>query len=104
MTAGGVSRPRMRFPVGLTLAAAVVFAVCVGLGVWQLQRAAWKMHELARLEGGRSDGPAPLDPSRPRAASGADVTFERVPATCLPGPAAMAVTRSVSAEGDWEQR
>ena len=30
---------RTRFPVGLTLAAVIAFAICCGLGVWQLQRA-----------------------------------------------------------------
>jgi len=96
------SRPR--FPVGLTLGAAVVFVVCCGLGVWQLQRAQWKTHELARIEAVKAERPVALEPVLRRAASGADVTFERVAATCLPGPAAMAVTRPVPAEGDWMQR
>ena len=62
------SRPR--FPVGLTLGAAVVFVVCCGLGVWQLQRAQWKTHELARIEAvkaedGKMDVDQQADDSKP---------------------------------------
>ena len=31
-----------RFPVGLTLATAIALGILVALGVWQLQRLAWK--------------------------------------------------------------
>jgi surfeit locus 1 family protein len=47
--AGTRLEPR-RFPLGLTLAALVVFAVCCSLGVWQLRRAEWKNHVLADME------------------------------------------------------
>jgi len=95
---------RSRFPIVLTVAVAIVFAICCGLGVWQLQRAAWKAHELARIEAVKAGPPVPIEVVLRQAASGADVTFARVAATCLPGPAEPAITRPVANEGDWGQR
>ena len=40
---------RARFPWGLSVAAAVVFAILCGLGVWQLERKAEKTRDLHRL-------------------------------------------------------
>jgi surfeit locus 1 family protein len=95
---------RPRFPVGLTLAAVLVFTVCCALGVWQLQRAQWKAHELAQIEARRNAPPAPINPVLRRAAAGADVTFQRVAATCSPAPAAVADTRMITDNGDWIAR
>src|SRR5271163_1755873 len=96
------SRPR--FPVGLTLAALVVFAVCFGLGVWQLQRGAWKAHELARIAALRHAPPTPIAPVLARVSKGEDVAFSRVAADCLPGPTAPATFRMISDNGDWIAR
>jgi len=44
---------RRRFPLGMTLATAVGLAILVSLGMWQVQRLAWKealLERLARLE------------------------------------------------------
>ena len=101
--AAGVSRD-LPGPVGLTLAATVVFAVCIGLGVWQLQRGAWKAQELARIAALRHAPPAPIAPVLARAARGEDVTFTRVVADCAPGPPAPAVFHMVSDNGDWIAR
>ncbi|RME61655.1 MAG: SURF1 family protein, partial [Alphaproteobacteria bacterium] len=42
------------------LAAALAFAVLVGLGTWQLQRLAWKRALIARIEAGLAAPPVPL--------------------------------------------
>src|SRR6516164_6743949 len=73
-----------RFPIGLTLAALVVFAICAGLGVWQLQRAAWKARVLGQIAA-RARAPAqPIGPVLARAAHGEDVAFTRVAVKCGP--------------------
>jgi surfeit locus 1 family protein len=92
---------RPRFPVGLTLAAALVFAICVGLGAWQLQRAAWKAHELARIAALKSAPPVPIGPVLARA--GADATFTRVAADCAAGSAPSSY-RLTTDDGEWIAR
>jgi surfeit locus 1 family protein len=96
------SRPR--FPVGLTLAVAVVFVVCCGLGVWQLQRGAWKTRELARIEALKHAPPTPIGPVLTRAVRGDDVSFTRVAADCEPTQAQPAVFHLVSDNGEWIAR
>ena len=75
-----------RFPVGLTIAAAVVFAILVGLGVWQLQRLAWKQDLLARVAALRVAPARPAAEVLALAAQGRDVAYQRVAAECqVPG-------------------
>jgi surfeit locus 1 family protein len=38
-----------RFPIGLTIATAIAFAISCGLGAWQLKRLAWKTDLLASV-------------------------------------------------------
>ncbi|HVN00238.1 MAG TPA: SURF1 family cytochrome oxidase biogenesis protein [Caulobacteraceae bacterium] len=92
-----------KFPIGLTLAALVVFAACCGLGVWQLQRADWKAVTLKRIAALELAPPQPIGPVLGRAAHGADVTFTRVSADCLPGPPAAAF-RLTTDNGEWIAR
>jgi surfeit locus 1 family protein len=73
-----------RFPVGLTLAAALGFAILVGLGVWQLHRLAWKRDLLARVAALRVTPARPLGEVLTFAAQGQDVRYRRVAATCSP--------------------
>ncbi len=75
-----------RFPVGLTIAAALALVVLVGLGVWQVQRLAWKTALLARIAALQTTPPRPLGPVLAAAARGQDVGFMRVTTAC--GPAA----------------
>ncbi|HEY1753538.1 MAG TPA: SURF1 family cytochrome oxidase biogenesis protein [Caulobacteraceae bacterium] len=82
------SAERARFPIGLTLAAIVVLAVCCALGVWQLQRGAWKAQELQRIDALKTAPAVPIGPVLARAAAGADASFTRVAADCAPGSAA----------------
>jgi surfeit locus 1 family protein len=79
------SSPR-RFPVGLTLAAAVVVAACVALGVWQAQRFQWKLGVLAQIAAMEKAPVQPIAPVLARAARGQDVEFTRVAADCAAGP------------------
>lgn len=94
---------QQRFPVGLTVAVVVVFGVCFALGVWQLQRAMWKTHELARIAMLKNAPPQPLGPVLAAAAGGADASFARVAADCAAGsaPAAYHLTTD---NGDWIAR
>jgi surfeit locus 1 family protein len=100
---GSRLEPR-NFPLGLTLAAAIVFAICVALGAWQLQRLTWKTHELARIAALKSAPARPLAPVLAKAATGADVSFTRVAADCLPASPAPAVLRMVTDNSEWIAR
>ena len=95
---------RPRFPFVLTLLAAVAFTIMVGLGVWQLQRAAWKDRELARITALQHAAPVPIAPVLARAAAGEDVTFTRVAADCAPAAPAPVVAKMTVADGDWVAR
>ena len=71
-----------RFPIGLTVAAAMGLAILLGLGVWQLQRLAWKRDLLARVAELKHAAPRPVGPVLADAAKGLDVGYARVAATC----------------------
>lgn len=92
-----------RFPIGLTLAAAVVFAACVALGVWQLQRLAWKDHELARIAAEQAAPARPIVAVLAMAARGRDVELVRVAADCGPEGPQMFFRMSADA-GQWAAR
>ena len=47
------TKTESRFPIGLTLAAAIALAILIGLGIWQIQRLAWKQDLLARVAADR---------------------------------------------------
>ncbi len=71
-----------RFPVGLTIAAAIAFAILVALGVWQLQRLAWKQDLLAHVAALQGAPPQPVGPVLDALAAGRDVGFTRVQVLC----------------------
>ncbi|HTX49591.1 MAG TPA: SURF1 family cytochrome oxidase biogenesis protein [Caulobacteraceae bacterium] len=100
---GRVRTERAGFPWVLTLATAIVVAICAGLGVWQLQRAQWKRDQLARIAAMRTAPPAPLAPVLARAARGENVDLIRVVAQCLPGPPQRLFRMSVD-NGQWIAR
>jgi surfeit locus 1 family protein len=93
-----------RFPIGLTIAAATLFAIMCGLGMWQLQRAAWRDRELARIAALTHASPRPVGPVLAAAAGGADVSFARVEAQCAPAAPAPAAFHMVTDRGDWIAR
>ena len=71
-----------RFPIGLTLAVAIAFAILVALGTWQVQRLHWKQGVLARVAALRAAPAQPIAGVLRRVASGADADFTRVQVTC----------------------
>ena len=73
---------RARFPVGLTLAAAVGLAILVALGMWQLQRLTWKEALLARIAKLETAAPMPVATALDGAASPADLDMIRVRVDC----------------------
>ena len=54
-----MAEPRARFPWGLTVAAALLFLLLVGLGVWQVQRLQWKEALIADAAPAAALPPAP---------------------------------------------
>lgn len=71
-----------RFPLGLTLAAVIGVGLLIGLGVWQLQRLAWKTDLLARVAAAQTAPPVPLASLTAAAARGADLDYRRVALSC----------------------
>jgi surfeit locus 1 family protein len=71
-----------RFPIGLTIATLVAFAILCGLGVWQLKRLAWKEDLLARIEVLKTAPAQPLATVLARAKAGEDVAWTRVSVGC----------------------
>ncbi len=57
---------RGRFPWALTIASALVFALLITLGAWQVQRLQWKQGLIARAEAAAQQPPVPImDAFRP---------------------------------------
>lgn len=79
MTNSGRGRPG-----GLAMKVAVAIALCIliGLGVWQLQRLAWKETLLAHVEALKTAPPEPLSVVAHRFSDGVDVDYVRVQADC----------------------
>jgi len=71
-----------RFPIGLTVATLIAFAILCGLGVWQLKRLAWKEDLLARIEVLKTAPAQPLAAVMARAAKGEDVAWTRTAVDC----------------------
>lgn len=66
-----------RFPIGLTIAAAIAMAILLGLGVWQLKRLAWKETLLAQIASRSHAAPVALG-----MVQGQDAEFTRVAVDC----------------------
>jgi surfeit locus 1 family protein len=49
-----------RFPIGMTIATVVAFAILISLGEWQLKRLAWKTQVLAEVAASRTADAVPL--------------------------------------------
>lgn len=72
------SVPQPRFPFVLTIVCAAAFAVLVALGVWQIQRLAWKQDLMARIAAAATAQPVTLEDALARP----DPVFARVVLTC----------------------
>jgi surfeit locus 1 family protein len=64
--------------VGLTAATLAAFALLAGLGVWQLQRLAWKQGLIAEIESRTKADPISLDRALALAREGRDPSYYRV--------------------------
>lgn len=75
------------FPVGLTIATGIAFAILCGLGSWQVQRLHWKEDLLARIEKLKTAPAAPLATVLTAQAKPEDLAWERVSTACedVPG-------------------
>jgi len=71
-----------RLPIGLTISTAVALAILVALGVWQLQRLAWKEDLLARLAALEAAPARDLGDSLQRVKRGENLEYVRVRAIC----------------------
>jgi len=76
-----------RFPIGLTIATLIAFAILCGLGMWQIKRLAWKEDLLARIEVLKTAPAQPLAAIMARAEKGEDVAWTRASVDCLPDKA-----------------
>lgn len=78
-----VSEPKdRRFPVGLTIATLIAFAILCVLGGWQLKRLAWKEDLLARIEVLKTAPAQPL--ARVLTVKSQDASWTRVSVDCVP--------------------
>jgi surfeit locus 1 family protein len=71
-----------RFPIGLTIAAAIALAILIGLGVWQLFRLKEKEAQLAGIARAEAAQPLPLEPILDGAALGRNEEYVRVKVIC----------------------
>ena len=71
-----------RFPLGLTITAAIAFSILIALGMWQLHRLTWKTHLLDEVAALR-DAPAhPIDQVLAAYPAAGAAEYHRVSATC----------------------
>jgi surfeit locus 1 family protein len=71
-----------RFPIGLTIATLIAFAILCGLGVWQVKRLHWKEDLLARIEVLKTAPTQPL--ATVLTAKDQDAAWTRVSVDCAP--------------------
>lgn len=82
MSSEPVRGGRPVFPWGLTLAAAIAFAILCGLGTWQVYRLNWKRHLIARIDALEHAPARPIDQALAEARTGQDVAYTRVTVSC----------------------
>lgn len=73
-----------RFPIGLTLAAAIAFSILIALGMWQLYRLTWKTHLLDEVAALRDAPARPIDEVLAAYPAVGAAEYHRVNATCAP--------------------
>ena len=73
-----------RFPFVLTILCLAAFAALAGLGVWQLQRLAWKQRVLSRIEALNHAPPRAINAVIAELGAGADIEYRRIAVTCAP--------------------
>lgn len=86
-----MSEPKAKkpgFPIGLTVATGIAFAILCVLGTWQVQRLRWKEDLLARVEKLKTAPAVPLASVLTAKAKPEDLAWERVSVDCADVPAA----------------
>ncbi|WP_029908710.1 SURF1 family protein [Caulobacter sp. UNC358MFTsu5.1] len=73
-----------RFPIGLTIATLIAFAILCGLGTWQVKRLHWKEGLLKRIEALKTAPAQPLDVVLKAHRAPKDLEWTRVTTTCRP--------------------
>jgi len=76
------------FPIGLTIATGIAFAILCGLGGWQVQRLHWKENLLARIETLKTAPAVPISQVLTAQAKGDEIAWTRVAVDCAPVEAA----------------
>jgi surfeit locus 1 family protein len=71
-----------RIPIGMTVAAAIAFAILCGLGAWQIQRLHWKEGLLAKIAALQSAPPRAINQALVGGPLGPEIDFTRVWADC----------------------
>ncbi len=71
-----------KFPIGMTIAAVIAFAILCGLGVWQVQRLHWKEGLLAKIAALQAAPPQPIGQALSGGPLGPEIDFTRVQADC----------------------
>lgn len=82
MSSESVRGGRPAFPWGLTVAAAIAFAILCGLGTWQVYRLNWKRHLIARIAALEHAPARPIDRVLAEARAGQDIAYTRVTVSC----------------------
>jgi surfeit locus 1 family protein len=75
-----------RFPIALTITAAIACAILIGLGVWQLHRLAWKQALLNQIAALQTAPATPIGAALSRMSRGANLDYTRVTIDCAPAP------------------
>lgn len=88
-----------RLPILPTLIVAAAVAVMIALGIWQLQRAAWKDRLLAEYAAAANLPALDLDPLLVRETALPPLAFRRVLVTCRSGDVAPVLRGGRSARG-----
>jgi surfeit locus 1 family protein len=71
-----------RFPVGLTISTLIALTILIGLGVWQMQRLAWKTDMLASIAALQNAPAQPLGAVLASAQAGGKGEYSRVSVDC----------------------
>jgi surfeit locus 1 family protein len=82
MSSEAARRGQPGFPWGLTVVAAIAFAVLCGLGTWQVYRMNWKRDLIARIDALQHVPARPIAEVLAQAEAGGDVAYMRVNLNC----------------------
>lgn len=74
------------FPIGLTVATGIAFAILCGLGAWQVQRLHWKQDLLARIETLKTAPAVPLASVLTAETKPETLAWTRVSVDCAAAP------------------